>query len=125
MKRGIVIFVFILALGGFQVQSSAFANDLEDSITHTRAAIDEGKRGNTNALVVHAKAALKSATSNYAVRVGSFSSREADAKAHLNLDLRQSLVSLKAAISEGKKSHAEAATNQAEESLKHLEAASH
>ncbi len=125
MEWRIVALFAIYGLGAFLAQSSAFANHLEDAITHTRAAIEEGRKGNNNALVVHAKAALKSATFIYASTVGSFSSREADAKARLNLHLKDSLANLKAAISEGKKMHAEAATHQAEEALAHLEAAPH
>ena len=125
MKWRIVALFLIFGLGAFLAQSSAFANHLEDAISHTRAAIEEGKKGNTNALVIHAKAALKSATSVYASTVGSFSSREADAKAQINAHVKESLVNLKAAISEGKKTHAEAATHQAEEALTHLEAAPH
>jgi hypothetical protein len=125
MRWRIAAFSLIIGSGAFLAQSSAFANHLADAISHTQQAIEQGKKGNTDALVVHAKAALKSATSVYASTVGSFSSREADAKAQINAHVKESLANLKAAISEGKKTHAEAATHQAEEALNHLEAAPH
>ncbi len=120
-----VVFRIMLGAGLFLTSSLAFANHLADAISHTQEAIEQGKKGNTDALVTHAKAALKSATSVYAATVGSFASMEADAKAQINAHVRESLINLKAAVSEGKKKHAEAATHQAEEALTHLEAAPH
>lgn len=104
---------------------AAFADHLADAIGHTREAIEVGKKGDAAALVSHAKAALKSATSVYASTVGSFSAADADAKAQANAHLKDSLTNLKAAIQEGKKKHAETATQQAEAALTHLEAAPH
>jgi Small metal-binding protein len=124
MKRRLVASL-LLGLSALLTPSLASADHLADAIGHTREAIAEGKKGDTAALVTHAKAALKSATAVYATTVGSFSAVEADAKAQANAHLKDGLANLKTAVVEGKKKHAEAATQQAEAALTHLEAAPH
>jgi hypothetical protein len=125
MKRRSLGSLCIILVLAFSAPSIALADHLSNAISHTRAAIEGGKKGDTAALVAHAKAALKAATTIYASTVASFSSKDADAKAQLNAQLKESLVNLRAAVAEGKKKHAEAATQLAEEALTQLEAAPH
>jgi hypothetical protein len=125
MRRSVVGFCVLIGAVAPLNPSIGRANDLDDAISRTRSAIEQGRKGSADALVVHAKAALKSARHAYAARVGSFSSQEADAKAQANEPLKASLSNLKAAVSEGKKRRADAATHQAEEALSRLEATPH
>jgi hypothetical protein len=125
MTRRNGAFLGLVSVLALLAPSIASADHLGDAIGHTREAIAEGKMGDTAALVTHAKAALKSATNVYATTVGSFSAADADAKAQTNAHLKDGLTNLKAAVVEGKKKHAEAATQQAEQALTHLEAAPH
>jgi Small metal-binding protein len=125
MTRRNGAFLGLVGLFALLAPSIATADHLFDAIGHTREAIAEGRRGGSAALVTHAKAALRSATAVYATTVGSFSAVEADARAQANAHLREGLANLKAAVVEGKKKHVEAATQQAEQALTHLEAAPH
>jgi hypothetical protein len=110
MRLRIVGFCALAGVVALFTPSPGLASDLDDAIGHTRLAIEQGRKGSADALVAQARAALKSARRAYAARVGSFSSREADAKAQPNEPLKESLANLKAAVSEGKKKRAEAAT---------------
>lgn len=89
--------------------SVAVEDHLKDAITHTKQAIDEGKKGDAKQLVVHAEVALTHA--------------EAAEKAKANPHTKQGIDHLKQAIETGKKGEAAVATKHAETALMHLEQA--
>jgi len=89
--------------------SIAAEDHIAEAITHTKQAIDEGKKGDAKQLVVHAEVGLTHA--------------EAAEKAKANPHTKQGIDHLKQAIDTGKKGEAAVATKHAETALVHLEQA--
>jgi HEPN domain-containing protein len=111
MTRRFAAVVLGLALALFMAPriSIAVEDHIKEAISHTKMAIDEGKKGDAKQLVVHAEVALTHA--------------EAAEKAKANPHTKQGIDHLKQAIATGKKGEADAATKHAETALMHLEQA--
>lgn len=100
-----------LALAFVLVPRIAIAQEdhVAQAVSHTKMAIDEGKKGKADQVVVHAKVALTHA--------------EAAEKAKPNTHTMQGIEHLKQAIKTGEKGQAAEATQHAEVALEHLEKA--
>jgi hypothetical protein len=81
---------------------------LMEAIKHTKEAIQPGKAGNTDVVVMHAEAALAHA--------------KAAEKEKANLDIKEGIAHLEVAIYEGHQKDAISATKHMEEALTNLEA---
>jgi cell division protein FtsB len=111
MTRRILAVLLGLALAVVLVPRISIAeeNHIAEAISHTKMAIDEGKQGKADQVVVHAKVALTHA--------------EAAEKAKPNTHTTQGIEHLKQAIATGKKGQAAEATQHAEVALEHLDKA--
>jgi hypothetical protein len=110
MKCRIFNTFLVPTLALFSIPGLALAgNHLSDSIMRIKEAIEHGKVGHTDILVMDTKHSLKDA--------------EAADKEMTNPHIKEAINHLKAAIEEGDKQDAKAATGHAEEALTHLEAA--
>ena len=96
---------------------------MSEAISHTKAPIEQGNLRYDKEFLSHVKAALKAANNSYRNATASFSSSEADAKAHENEQMREGIKHLKAAIGVKKSFHIEEALPHAAEVLSHLELA--
>jgi len=111
MTRRFAAVVLGLALALFLAPriSVAVEDHIMEAVSHTKMAIDEGKKGDAKQLVVHAEVGLTHA--------------EAAEKAKANPHTEQGIDHLKQAIDHGKQGHADVATTHAETALTHLEQA--
>ncbi len=109
MKKKLIAFALIWALGGVAGMGFTEENPIAAAITYTQAAIEYGEMGYASILVEQAEAALKYA--------------DLAEKAKQDPHVEQGIVYLQAAIDSGKKGDAKAATDHAKQALDHLQQA--